>query len=68
MDEGDGSVQVCMHFGGEGLSITATATVDPSRTATSRPVMYVLKYTSSAFIAISDNHKLKLSVFVIRSP
>jgi len=36
VDEGDGSVQVCMHFGGEGLNITATF-YTPYGSATSRP-------------------------------
>jgi len=38
VDEGDSSVQVCMHFGGEGLNVTATLTT--SGTATSRLEWY----------------------------
>ena len=41
MDEGDGSVQVCMHFGGEGLNVTAALRI--YRTATSKPEI-VLRY------------------------
>jgi len=35
VDEGNGSVQVCMRFGGEGLNITVTTHTFGS--ATSRP-------------------------------
>ena len=40
VDEGDGSVQICMHFGGEGLNVTATLTT--SGTATSRSEMMLV--------------------------
>ena len=54
MDEGDGSVQVCMHFGGVGLRITATVTATSTYgRATSRPEV-VFRYPGSAFTLISD--------------
>ena len=34
VDEGVGSVEVCMHFGGEGLNITATVNTDGTATST----------------------------------
>ena len=50
VNEGDGSVEVCMHFGGEGLNITATVTT--SGTATSRPEMVFGTYVVLQYMQI----------------
>ena len=64
VDDGDGSVQLCVHFGGEELNITAT--LDTYGSATSKPEitwvhlkLYILQYRFQMGLSVNDSQLCK---------